>query len=234
MNIGDKTWEKTIQEGLSAFGLGINDKQLNQLTCFANELIKWNQIINLTRITKPEDIAIKHMIDSMIPCSYVPESSELIDMGSGAGFPGIPMKILFPSYKVHLIDSSIKKIRFLEHVIQHLSIDHIDVVHSRGELLSSKRFTGDVIISRAFSDLSHFVQVSYPLLNPNGKLIAMKGKPPVEEINAFCSVTHRKKTKHNYAACLHYFLKTYELPYSLDARSLVILSKKLHEDAKLT
>ena len=115
MRIGSPQWAALIVEGAKAFGLALDQKQVSRFAAHASELIKWNKKFNLTTITDPRDMALKHYLDSIAPAKRIPSFSTLLDIGSGGGFPGIPLKIICPNLKLTLIDGSRKKINFLKH-----------------------------------------------------------------------------------------------------------------------
>ncbi len=155
------------------------------MTIHAKELMKWNKKINLTAIKQPLKIAEKHFIDSLAATSFIKNKNSIIDLGSGGGFPGIPLKIMNPLLNVVLIDSSRKKINFLKHIIRLLGLQGIDAIHSRAQDLHDKDLyiAGfDAVISRAFTELSNFVELASPFLNKEGTIYAMKGKQAKKEI----------------------------------------------------
>ncbi len=155
------------------------------MTIHAKELMKWNKKINLTAIKQPLKIAEKHFIDSLAAASFIKNKNSIIDLGSGGGFPGIPLKIMNPLLNVVLIDSSRKKINFLKHIIRLLGLQGIDAIHSRAQDLHDKDLyiAGfDAVISRAFTELSNFVELASPFLNKEGTIYAMKGKQAKKEI----------------------------------------------------
>jgi len=141
------------------------------------------------------DMAIKHFLDSIIPFSHLTPGSRLLDVGSGAGFPGIPLKIMLPSLKVTLVDATRKKVSFLNHVIQQLRLSDISVIHSRVENLQQERQGEfDMIVCRAFSNLNDFVEKSLPLLAPDGLLMALKGKNVEPDLSQMCTCQEAGKT----------------------------------------
>ena len=177
MEIGSPEWKEIIVEGAQHLGIAVQPGQADQFAMHAIALKEWNQKINLTAIESPMDMAIKHFLDSIIPFSYITPGSRLLDVGSGAGFPGIPLKVMLPSLNVILVDATRKKVSFLNHVIQQLHLSDISAVHSRVENLQQQREGEfDMIVCRAFSSLNGFVEKSLPLLAPDGLLMAFKGK----------------------------------------------------------
>jgi len=177
MEIGSPDWENVIVEGARSLGLTVQSGQADQFAAHALLLKEWNRKINLTTIDSPMDMAVKHFLDSIISSRYIKPDSRLLDVGSGAGFPGIPLKVMMPSLDVILVDATRKKVSFLKHVIQELHLSRIAAIHSRLEDLQQEwegRF--DIIVCRAFSSLGDFAEKSMPLLAPDGLLMAFKGK----------------------------------------------------------
>jgi 16S rRNA (guanine527-N7)-methyltransferase len=176
-------------------------------------------------------MAVKHFLDSIAPVPMIPKDVSLLDMGSGGGFPGIPLKVMMPSLSVTLIDASRKKVSFLNHVIRILGLNNIEAIHVRAEdLFRDGNFNPayDIIISRALSSMVNFVQMSLPLLSKDGSIIAMKGKISAKKIESELSlVSKRPENKENSTSNFNVILKKYRLPYLKSERSLVIL-KSIH------
>ncbi|MFC1877464.1 16S rRNA (guanine(527)-N(7))-methyltransferase RsmG [Thermodesulfobacteriota bacterium] len=166
-----------IVDGARKLGIDVQPGQADQFAAHALILKEWNQKINLTAIDSPMDMAVKHFLDSIISSRYIKPGSRLLDVGSGAGFPGIPLKVMVPSLDVILVDATRKKVSFLKHAIQELHLSGVAAIHSRLEDLQQEwegRF--DIIVCRAFSSLADFAEKSMPLLAPEGLLLALKGK----------------------------------------------------------
>jgi 16S rRNA (guanine527-N7)-methyltransferase len=168
-----------LVEGAKAFGIHLNGKAIEAFELYLKELLKWNQKINLTAIRSEKGIVLKHFFDSLSVHPYLPKSSSILDIGSGAGFPGIPLKIIQSTLAMTLIDSTRKKIDFQKHIIRLLTLKGIDTVHGRvqdKEILQSLGGRFDITVSRAFSDLRTFLTLSFPFLKGEGTVIAMKGE----------------------------------------------------------
>lgn len=162
-----------------------NDKQIEQFYNYMNLLIEWNNKINLTAITKPEEIVLKHFIDSLTVNKYIDKNVSVVDVGTGAGFPGIPLKIYRPDIKVTLVDSLNKRINFLDNVISGLKLENINTVHSRVEDFGKDtryREKFDYVTARAVANLAVLSEYLIPIAKIGGKCICMKGSNIDEEI----------------------------------------------------
>jgi 16S rRNA (guanine527-N7)-methyltransferase len=183
MDINSKEWKALLVEGAATLGITIGTLQAEQMAVHGAELLKWNRKVNLTAIVEPVEVAVKHFIDAIVPVMDISPCSKLLDMGSGGGFPGLPLKVVAPELSVTLIDSSRKKVSFQNHIIRTLGLSGIEAIHTRAETFASvKRCVYDVVICRAFSDFGFFLKMAHPFLKPEGIMVAMKGKYAVEEI----------------------------------------------------
>lgn len=195
MEVGDCRWNRLVSDGAEALGLQVSSLQLAQFAAHIRELLLWNRRTNLTAITRPSEAAIKHVVDSLAIARWIHPQAGLLDVGSGGGFPGIPLKILMPSLSVTLIDSSRKKNSFQRHVIRKLGLVDIAARQSRIEDLASDpdcQHAFSIIVCRAFTDLARFVEMATPLLAPSGMLLAMKGRIQSQEAAAFSAVVSRQ------------------------------------------
>lgn len=172
-------------------GLSLSPRERESFSLYAAELKKWNSKVNLTAITKDCEIAIKHFVDSLSLAPYLKEGDRLLDIGSGAGMPVIPLKIVRPEIPMVSVDAVAKKIHFQRHVIRILNLQNIEAIHARvEELHETHRHTFSIITSRAFTRLDRFVSLAAPLLSEGGVLIAMKGDQADGEIAASDEVVH--------------------------------------------
>ncbi len=154
-----------------------------QFDRYLDLLLKWNKTYNLTSILDPKEIQIKHFEDSLIPLKFIPESGELLDLGAGGGFPGIPIKIERPNLRVDLVEATLKKINFMNEVIRQLSLKNIRAIHGRAESPSKELKKYDVVISRATWSLNNYLVIAEKYLKDDGIIIAMKSKKAPEELN---------------------------------------------------
>jgi 16S rRNA (guanine527-N7)-methyltransferase len=178
---------KLLVEGAKQFGIDLDKKTLDAFDLFLKELLKWNQKINLTGIRTEKGIIVKHFLDSLSVCPHLPKSASILDIGSGAGFPGIPVKIVDPAFEVTLLDSVGKKVDFQKHVIRRLGLRRIEAVHGRvedGKIRQTFDSRFDCVLSRAFSNLQTFLLLSAPFLKEGGIALAMKGDLKEVEIQA--------------------------------------------------
>ncbi|MBW2192512.1 MAG: 16S rRNA (guanine(527)-N(7))-methyltransferase RsmG [Deltaproteobacteria bacterium] len=231
MKIGSTEWKRLISEGAGAFDIHLDSRQVDLCAVHAVELLRWNRKFNLTTITDSVEVAVKHFIDAMAPAGIIPSNAELLDIGSGGGFPGIPLKILMPSLSATLIDASRKKVNFMKHVIRTLKLKDISVRHARAQGFSIVDFEApgdpkdnfDVIISRAVTSLENFIPMALPLLARGGSLIALKGKVSEEEIESarMCMLEMSEMGQTHVSIDL----KTYALPYLKSERSIVTVKR---------
>lgn len=169
----DNQLETELVYGLEKLGLDTTDFQRNALLEYLNLLLKWNKVYNLTAVRDPLKMVTRHLLDSLSIAPWC-IGQRLIDVGTGAGLPGIPLAILYPNKHVHLLDSNSKKTRFLVQVKSALGLNNICVHHARVEsFIPSERY--DVVLSRAFASLADMVSSCENLLNKSGQFLAMKG-----------------------------------------------------------
>lgn len=163
----------------------LSEKQVQQFFNYMNLLIEWNEKINLTAIIEPKEIILKHFIDSLTILNEIGENDVVADIGTGAGFPGIPIKIAKPNTEMILVDSLNKRIKFLEEVIKENNLNKIRAIHSRAEEIGhNKDYRGvcDVVTSRAVAKLNVLVEYMLPLVKVGGKCICLKGPNVDDEI----------------------------------------------------
>lgn len=181
--------ETRLAEGLSAMGLSLSAEAQDKLIAYLRLIEKWNRVHNLTAVREPEQMVVLHLLDSLTLLPHVAEKASLLDVGTGAGLPGIPLAIARPELQVTLLDSNHKKTTFLTQAKAELGLANVRIVSERVESWQpADKF--DAVVSRAFSELSDFVTQARHLVAPGGVMLAMKGVYPFEEI-AKVPATHR-------------------------------------------
>lgn len=183
----DVTGMNQLKEDALLFGIRLNERQLLQFQKYYEMLIEWNEKINLTAITDFDEVLKKHFLDSISIGRLLnqDESVSILDIGTGAGFPGIPIKIAFPGVKVTLLDSLNKRINFLNEVIQELELDNICALHGRAEDFAKKkemREQFDFCVSRAVANLSSLSEFCLPYVKVGGSFISYKSEKAKEEL----------------------------------------------------
>jgi 16S rRNA (guanine527-N7)-methyltransferase len=162
-------------------GVSLEDIQIEAFWLYLQELLEWNKTFNLTGIRDPENIVIKHFVDSLTPLPYLEPFGRLLDIGPGAGFPSIPLKIAAPGLQVQLVEASRKKVSFLKHIIRALKLHSAIVMQSRIEDAELPGEPFDTIISRAFAHLEPLVKIVSPIMEAGNTLVAMLGPTTSED-----------------------------------------------------
>jgi 16S rRNA (guanine527-N7)-methyltransferase len=250
MEIGSDKWKRIILSGAADLRISIESTQVDKFAIHARELLHWNQKINLTAVTDPLDVAVKHYLDSIAPVKILPHKGLLLDIGTGGGFPGIPLKILLPSLSVTLIDASRKKVNFLKHAGRALGLSDLKVLHIRAEDLRRQIFLAakdrrsasangmpplmdgndshtqpfHVIVSRALTSLDRFISLALPLLANDGMMMALKGRLSEAELSsAHHMLQNRLNPPSSSRAQYTIRVERYTLPVVKSRRALVII-----------
>ena len=180
-------FEKILAAKAAGAGFNLTETQLAQFNKYYEMLVETNKVMNLTALTEPEDVAVKHVVDSLMAYADYFPGKVLADVGTGAGFPGIPLKIYCPELKVVLIDSLAKRLSFLQRVIDELQLKDIECVHLRAEdagKSAAHREKYDIVTARAVARLSVLSEYCLPLVKVGGMFVALKGSKYKEEIAA--------------------------------------------------
>ena len=176
---GSRQWEQLIAEGAGALGIELSSAQIEKLSCHATELLRWNRKINLTRISDPVEMAVKHYVDSLACVPYVPDGATILDIGTGGGFPGVPVAVAAKPGNVLMIDSVRKKISFLQQAIRLMKLHNSEARHIRAQELKDQSGYGeffDIVVCRALTGIDHIIELAFPLLKNGGAVVALKGR----------------------------------------------------------
>lgn len=204
-------------KALKEIGINISSEQLQQLNEFYQILLEWNKKINLTRITSEKEVYLKHFYDSLTLNKVVSleKIKTVCDVGTGAGFPGIVLKICFPHLKITLVDSLQKRINYLNYVINQLNLKDIEAIHTRGEEFSGKY---ELVTARAVANIEKLLGYTMHLVDKNGIFVAMKGNIE-DELTPQIS----KKIESKYKIIK---IEKFKLPQEESQRSLILIKNK--------
>jgi 16S rRNA (guanine527-N7)-methyltransferase len=199
-------------------GVRLSAPQAELFWLYLQQLLEWNRTFPLTSVTDPADIVIKHFVDSLTPLPYLEASTNLLDIGSGAGFPGIPLKIAAPDLHLSLVDANRKKISFLKQVVRTLELREVAVRHGRIEDLPPPEEPYTTIISRAFRKLEPLLEMVSPILAPGCTLIAMLGPTTQKDHRRFLELASARRLQLSRLVPL-------ELPRGRGGRTLVFFRR---------
>lgn len=212
-----------LKKGAENLGIhGLSDELAEHLIQFAKELLRWNAKINLTSIRSMDEVVEKHLLDSLVLVDLLKKSSRVLDMGSGAGIPVIPLALAMPQQTFFSLDSVGKKINFQKHIKRQLGIENLEIQCARIEeiIRINPTWQGfDVVVARAVGHVNDLLKMAIPVIKPGGLLIAMKGSEAEEELSA---VEIKWKSEFDIPASV---IK-YQLPFSGAQRGLLSIHKK--------
>ncbi|NDY74208.1 16S rRNA (guanine(527)-N(7))-methyltransferase RsmG [Desulfobacter hydrogenophilus] len=206
-----------LEKGADALGLSLSPDQTVLLAAHARQLQLWNAKMNLTAITDIQLVAYKHFVDALAAARFLDRSARIMDIGSGAGFPAVPMKVIRPDFDITMVDAVRKKVSFLNHVVRTLKLANIRALHARVEDLVKDpgHFQMyDAVTARGFADLGKLAALAGPMLVSGGRIYALKGAHALEEITP------------ELATQFHITHKSYTLPF-VDAQRFVVILEAL-------
>ena len=215
------TFNEGLLEKASTMGVRFSVEQMDKFYKYMNLLIEWNEKINLTAIIEPNEIILKHFIDSITILKDIKDGSTVVDVGTGAGFPGIPLSIMNPTLKITLVDSLNKRLIFLQEVINELDLQNVELVHARAEEFGrNKKYREkfDIATSRAVANLATLSEYLLPLVKINGKAISMKAGNASQEIEG------AKKAIKTLGGNINN-IEEFNLPQSDIGRTIIIIDK---------
>jgi 16S rRNA (guanine527-N7)-methyltransferase len=213
-----------LKQGAHQFGVALSEEQLRLFILFLERLWSWNRRINLTGIAKKREMLIKLLLDPLVALPYLPLSGTLLDVGSGAGIPGIPLKIARPKYEVHLLEAKAKKVSFLKDMIRKIGLEGIRAIQGRTEKrddLPALFHDYHIVAARALAPLKETIGICFPHIRPGGLLVTFKGSGIHREI----------ANSQGMIEDLGFEIETkiaYRLPETRGERHLLILKKHLN------
>ena len=218
-------FKEELAKAAAEYGISLSDTQMEQYNRYFELLVEWNEKINLTAITEPKEVAIKHMIDSITAYdeNLFKDGTTVIDVGTGAGFPGLPLKIFCPEIKLTLMDSLNKRIKFLQTVVEELGLKDVECVHARAEEgARNKKYreSFDIAVSRAVARLPILCEYCLPFVKKGGHFIALKGMQyhdEAEEAAKAIKVMGGSKTE----------IRPVKLPELDDKRAVITITKTM-------
>lgn len=221
--------QSILEKGFEELGLEYNDLMIDQFERYKLLLQEWNQKINITTITDDEGIYIKHFLDSavILKSGVIKGNQKIIDVGTGGGFPGLPIKILNPDVEMTLFDSLNKRLKFLDEVIEELGLKNIETLHGRAEEYGRKegyRESFDIVVSRAVASLNTLSEYCIPFVKKGGYFIAMKGPEVDEEVETASNAIKKLGGKIVEKKDVH-------IPFS-DLNHNILIIKKIKETPK--
>lgn len=182
----ENNFNDNLKRLLNEINVNITEKQILKFYEYMNLLLEWNEKINLTAITEQNEIILKHFVDCLTIQKYIENNNNIVDIGTGAGFPGIPLAIMNNKNKFVLVDSLNKRINFLNDVKEKLELENVDAIHARAEEFCQNKMYRekfDIAVSRAVANLSILAEYLLPAIKVGGKVICMKGSKIDEELN---------------------------------------------------
>lgn len=210
-----------IREVFNDYGIELSNLQIEQFSKYYDLLIKYNNVMNLTAITEYDEVIVKHFLDSVLPYKNITKGAKVIDVGTGAGFPAIPLKIVRDDLCITLVDSLNKRINFLNAVISGLQLKNITAIHSRSEdLARGANYRGqfDYCLSRAVAKLPTLLELCTPFIKVGATFLAYKGSGYSEEINL-------SENALKLLSCKIQDIENYELPKEYGSRTVIIVKK---------
>ena len=220
----DPAWAQLVRDAAGKLGVAVSADQAQQMAWCAGELQRWNRRVNLTSITDTRQVAVKHFVDALAGEPWLPPGARVLDVGTGAGFPGLPLRIVRPDIDLTLIDAVRKKVSFVAYLVAHLNLSQTRARHVRLETLAAAdRDRFDVVVSRALGPLARWLEAAVAMLAEGGRVLALKGPEGERELAALAGRGLQGGTLTAAGRTLTASVKTYRLPVFGDRRTLICL-----------
>ncbi len=209
---------EALKEGEKCLGIALGREEREALGIYFFELLKWNNKKNLTSIDDPKEVAIKHFVDSLTLLPLLKKKDRILDIGTGAGFPGLVLKVVENDLKVTLLEASFKRVAFLKHIKRILKLEDLEIIYGRAEdpgILEKEKESFSVVVSRALGSLKEFLLLAFPYLRKGGRAIAMKGPKGKLELEGLELNLFNLKEE-----------LEFELPFQMGKRLILVFEKK--------
>jgi len=225
--VGSISWRQVLIKGGAEVGVELTTAMVDQLTTHAKQLAKWNRRISLTAVTKPLDVALKHFIDSLSIIPYLDDNKAILDIGSGGGFPGLPLAVARPELEVTMVDAVAKKVSFLKTVIRELAIPNCRARHyrvaavpnSNGDDNPRRLGRFDAVVSRALADPEWCLRLAMSHLTPEGTVLMMQGRVEQGVASSLRALFRKFQPQHKITVEIH----PVHLPFLQATRHLVVI-----------
>lgn len=208
LKVGSEKWCDIILQATQRLGISVTAAQCRLFGQHALELLRFNRKTNLTAITDPLEVAIKHFVDSVVATAHVQPDARIVDIGSGGGFPGLPMKVLLPELDLTLIEAARRKASFLGHVTRMLGFTGVSVHHGRVPNLDPSHIFSrayDAVVCRAVAETDEILQLAAPMLAPAGKMVLLKGPGYLSELHSWRQEGDDDFRRENWRCHVHHY-----------------------------
>ncbi|MFH1980895.1 MAG: 16S rRNA (guanine(527)-N(7))-methyltransferase RsmG [Pseudomonadota bacterium] len=228
MQIGSTEWNAIVSDGASMHGVTVSSAQMTFFAAYAQTLLAWNERTNLTRIVAADEVAIRHFVDSLALIPHLGGCRNIMDIGTGGGFPGMVVAAMMPESRVVLVDAVRKKISFLQYLIRARGVPNVDAIHARADdihLWPQFQKSFDAVVSRALGDLPVTLRAASPFAGENARIIAMRGPQGADECDGFMASAEREAMEDTLGYHLMVSVFVFNLPQGHGQRHLLVFER---------